>query len=312
MSMELPLSVTRGPGRNGLERLAISSPRATAEVYLHGAHVTAWQPAGAAPVIWMSADSQFQADKPIRGGVPICFPWFAAHATDAAAPMHGFARLREWALSGAEDRDGEVHVTFGLTDDDTSHRSAWPHRFAASYRITIGDRLAMTLDVTNTGETPLTFEAALHSYFAVKDVRQVHVTGLAGTEYLDKVDGFARKRAGRDADRVCRRDRPNLSRYREHVHDPRSGVAPRHRDRQDGLPIDHRLEPLDRPGPGDAGFRRRRMAVDGVRGNRQRPRRGRAPRARLASSDGCGHRGSFRYGVGDTRGGSESRRKATR
>lgn len=194
MSMELPLSVTRGPGRNGLERLAISSTRATAEAYLHGAHVTAWQPAGAAPVIWMSADSQFQADKPIRGGVPICFPWFAAHATDAAAPMHGFARLREWALSGAEDRDGEVHVTFGLTDDDTSHRSAWPHRFAASYRITIGDRLAMTLDVTNTGETPFTFEAALHSYFAVKDVRQVHVTGLAGTEYLDKVDGFARKR----------------------------------------------------------------------------------------------------------------------
>jgi D-hexose-6-phosphate mutarotase len=126
--------------------------------------------------------------------VPICFPWFGAHATDAAAPMHGFGRLREWTLSLAEDHGGEVHVTFGLADDDTSRRSAWPHRFSAVYRITIGDRLAMALDVTNRGDTPLTFEAALHSYFAVSDIRRAHVTGLAGTEYLDKVDGFARKR----------------------------------------------------------------------------------------------------------------------
>jgi len=75
-------------------------------------------------------------------------------------------------------------------------RSAWPHRFTADYRITVGDHLAMALDVTNTGDTPLTFEAALHTYVAVKDIRQVGVTGLAGAEYLDKVEAFGRKREG--------------------------------------------------------------------------------------------------------------------
>ncbi len=193
---ELPPSVRLGPGRNGLDRLAIATVRCTAEVYLHGAHVTAWQPTGADPVIWVSGDSHFHADKPIRGGVPICFPWFAAHATDASAPMHGFARLREWALSGAEDRDGEVQVTFLLTDDETSRRSAWPHKFRAEYRVTFGDRLALALDVTNAGDVPLTFEAALHTYFAVANVREVGVTGLERTEYLDKVEGFARRREG--------------------------------------------------------------------------------------------------------------------
>lgn len=194
--VQLPPTVRLGPGRNNLDCLTIATARATAEVYLHGAHLTAWRPSAADPVIWVSADSQFHQDKPIRGGVPICFPWFAAHATDSSAPMHGFARLRAWTLGGVEDRDGEVHVTFQLSDDETSRRSAWPHRFKAEYRIAVGAHLAMALDVANTGDVPLTFEAALHTYFAVADIRQVGVTGLAGTEYLDKVDGFARKRQG--------------------------------------------------------------------------------------------------------------------
>ena len=196
MTSDLPPSVQQSPGRNGLPRLTVSTARATAEVYLHGGHVTGWQPSGAEPVIWVSRDSQFRPDKPIRGGVPICFPWFGAHATDASAPMHGFGRLREWTLAGAEDQGGEVHLTFLLTDDDTSHRSAWPHRFKAEYRVTVGERLAMAIDVTNTGGAPVTFEAALHTYFSVRNVRDVGVTGLAGTEYLDKVDGFARKCEG--------------------------------------------------------------------------------------------------------------------
>jgi glucose-6-phosphate 1-epimerase len=196
VTLELPPTVRLGAGRNGLSRLAISTARGSAEVYLHGAHVTAWRPAGAEPVIWVSADSQFHPDKPIRGGIPICFPWFAAHAIDASAPMHGFARLRDWTLGNVEDRDGEVHVTFELTDDERSRRSAWPHRFRATYRVAVGDRLGLALDVANTGEGPLTFEAALHTYVAVANVRDVGVAGLAGTEYLDKVEAFARKREG--------------------------------------------------------------------------------------------------------------------
>ena len=213
--------------------------------------MTAWQPAGAAPVLWVSRDSLFDAAKPIRGGVPVCFPWFAAHGTDASAPMHGFARLRTWTLTSAEDRDGEVHLTFELVDDELSRRSAWPHRFRARYRVVVGDRLGLGLDVYNTGEAAFTFEAALHTYFAVKDIRQVSVTGLAGTDYLDKVDGFARKREGEapirfvgetdriylDTEATCTIDDPGLHRRIE--------VA------KTGLALDDRLESLGRPGPGD-------------------------------------------------------------
>lgn len=193
----LPPSVRQTPGRNGLPRLAISSGRASAEIYLHGAHATAWQPAGAAaPVLWVSRDSQFQAGAPIRGGVPICFPWFAAHGSDSGAPMHGFARIRPWTLVSAEDHDGEVQVVLRLADADPWRPSAWPHRFAAEYRVTMGSRLALALNVTNTGGAPLSFEAALHTYYAVRDIREVMVTGLAGTDYLDKVEALARKTQG--------------------------------------------------------------------------------------------------------------------
>ena len=196
MTDSLPAGVRREAGRNGLERLAISSSLGQAEIYLHGAHITAWQPAGATPVIWMSRESLFTRDKAIRGGVPICFPWFGAHAADTGAPMHGFARLRDWSLSAAEERDGEVHLTFALGADEASRRSAWPHEFSAKFHVTTGRRLAMALDVANTGATPARFEAALHSYFAVQDIRNVSVTGLEGTEYLDKVRDFARSREG--------------------------------------------------------------------------------------------------------------------
>jgi D-hexose-6-phosphate mutarotase len=192
----LPASVRRDAGRNGLPRLVVSSPLGAGEIYLHGAHVTAWQPAGAAPVIWMSRESQFAADKPIRGGVPICFPWFGAHATDTSAPMHGFARLRDWSFAGAGDRGGEVHLTFSLRSDGVSRRSAWPHDFAAEFRVVMGRGLAMALDVTNAGPTPVRFEAALHTYFDVAEIQRVAVTGLEGVEYLDKVRDFARTTEG--------------------------------------------------------------------------------------------------------------------
>ena len=194
----LPPGVTLGPGRNELPRVLVNTPQAMGEVYLHGAHLTAWQPAGAAPVIWLSRDSVFEAHKPIRGGVPICFPWFAAHATDSAAPMHGFARLAEWHLADATSAGGAVHLSFVLADEDdeTSGKPAWPHRFRAEFRVSLGETLGMALDVSNPGDAPLSYEAALHTYFVVGDIRHVTVTGLTGTDYLDKVEGLVRKRQG--------------------------------------------------------------------------------------------------------------------
>ena len=169
-----------------------------AQVFFHGAHLARWTPAQAnAPVLWLSAHSHFREDKAIRGGVPICFPWFGPHRSDPAAAAHGFARLIDWTLAEAsESAGGTVTLTFTLdTDEQTS--SLWPHRCRAVYRIAIGATLEMTLGVENTSRQPFTFEQALHSYFAVSDIAQVTIAGLEETDYLDKVEGFARKRQGR-------------------------------------------------------------------------------------------------------------------
>lgn len=196
----LPPSVRVGHGVNNLPRLAVDSRHGAAQIYFQGAHVTAWRPTGAdAPVLWMSRESQFEPGKPIRGGVPICFPWFGPHATDAAAPGHGFARLREWTLVEArEDDRGTVSLTLELTTADAPP-TQWPHAFRMRHRIAIGASLTMALEVSNPGREPFTYEEALHTYFAVQDVREVTVTGLDGVEYLDKVTGFSRHRQGSEA-----------------------------------------------------------------------------------------------------------------
>jgi glucose-6-phosphate 1-epimerase len=194
--LELPPTVSLESGEGGLPRLTVVNPLARAEVYLHGAHVTAWQPGGHDPVLWMSRESQWNAAKPIRGGVPICFPWFGPHASDASAPSHGFARLRDWALVEAHDGErGETHLTFELTPQ-AAPPSAWPHAFTATYRVSVGQSLILSLEVHNPGAQPFTFEEALHTYFAVRDVRTVEIRGLENAGYLDKVGGTATRNQG--------------------------------------------------------------------------------------------------------------------
>lgn len=194
----LPASVRLEPGEGSLPRLRVENAHARGEVYLHGAHVTAWEPKGQSPVLWTSRESAWAADKPIRGGVPICFPWFAAHATEKSAPGHGYARLADWTLTDADDEaDGSTSLGFRLTQPATPW-PLWPHGFEAAYRVTIGRTLGLAFEVHNTGPAPITYEEALHSYFAVQVVREISITGLEDTEYLDKVDRMARKRQGRD------------------------------------------------------------------------------------------------------------------
>jgi glucose-6-phosphate 1-epimerase len=180
-----------------LPLVRVSNAGGSADIYLHGAHVAAWHPAGQAPVLWVSRDSLFRADRPIRGGVPICFPWFASHATDSTVPAHGFARVSEWRLDEASDESGErTRLQFRLEGQDRS--PVWPHAFLALYRVTVGRTLHLELEITNRGSTPVTFEEALHTYYAVHNVREVAITGLEHTEYLDKVAAMAKKRQGSD------------------------------------------------------------------------------------------------------------------
>jgi glucose-6-phosphate 1-epimerase len=181
------------PGNGGLPKVRVTSALATAEIYLHGAHVTGWQPAGADEVIFVSERSHWQDGLTIRGGIPICSPWFGPKVDDPKAPMHGFVRLREWRLDSVNaDDDGTVAVTLSTESDEASRRW-WPHEFRMVHRIVIGETLHLELTVENTGSSAFEFAEALHTYFRVGDARTARVQGLAGVTYQDKVDGNREK-----------------------------------------------------------------------------------------------------------------------
>jgi D-hexose-6-phosphate mutarotase len=180
----------------GLIRICVTSRLAEAHVFVQGAHVTHYRPAGKAPLIFTSEQSKFAPGKAIRGGVPVIFPWFGANAENKDLPMHGFARTMEWEIEGIERwQDETVELVFRLVADDQT-RALWPFDFVLRHRIFVGRHLEMALEVENWSGGPFSFEEALHTYLAVRDVRQVRIHGLAGTEYIDKVDHFARKTEG--------------------------------------------------------------------------------------------------------------------
>lgn len=195
----LPASVRLVERAGALPRLDVVTRASAAQVYYQGAHVARWQPAPAdAPVLFLSAHTDLREGKAIRGGVPICFPWFATHGTDRGAPSHGFVRTAAWALTdGSEADDGTVALRFVL-DVDEHASPLWPHRARLAHRISIGTTLEMALDVENRGAESMTFEEALHTYFSVGDIERVAIAGLEDTEYLDKVEGWARRRQGRE------------------------------------------------------------------------------------------------------------------
>ena len=182
---DLPDVVKLVSGPGGLPVVQIRSDLAEADIFLHGAQLTHWKPKGAGPVIFLSEKSLFEEGKAIRGGVPICFPWFGPKPGDGA---HGFVRNQTWALEEvALLDDGEVRVTLSVGSSSESE-TRWPHLFRAQMIYTVGQTLEMTLDVENSGTDAFTYSEALHTYFVVGDVHQTQVTGLEETDYRDFPD----------------------------------------------------------------------------------------------------------------------------
>jgi glucose-6-phosphate 1-epimerase len=176
----------------GLIHADITTPHATATVYLQGAHLAAWQPRGQQPVIFVSRRNEFAPGKPIRGGVPIAFPWFANRHDGKAGPSHGFARIQEWTLAFAALAGDDLHLTFTLGPSEISRNLGYD-KFRLAYQLTIGRTLTMQLAVANDAAEPLLFEEALHTYYAVSDIHEINVTGLEGVTYLDKNDNLQAK-----------------------------------------------------------------------------------------------------------------------
>jgi glucose-6-phosphate 1-epimerase len=196
--LEIPGRITLASGNGGLPKINLTTDRSTAEIYLQGAHITAFQKNGEPPLLFLSRLSQFAAGKAIRGGAPICFPWFGPREGDV---MHGFARTTEWEWIESAARAGGG-VTIRLRLPATPAKAASPE-FRTEFVVTVADTLTMELIATNPSpDRSFDFENCLHTYFAVGDIAQVSLAGLKGAHYLDKTDQGARKLESADAIRI--------------------------------------------------------------------------------------------------------------
>jgi glucose-6-phosphate 1-epimerase len=162
--------------------LEIDHPSCKARVALHGAHVMEWQPAGHAAVLYCSPEAVLREGKAIRGGIPICWPWFNAHPTDSSKPAHGIARNRFWQLTDSQDGGESVQLRFELKSDEKT-RAIWDQEFHAIVEIRLGAELHVSLTSHNTGNSVFQETGALHTYLAVDDVAEVAVTGLEGAAF---------------------------------------------------------------------------------------------------------------------------------
>jgi glucose-6-phosphate 1-epimerase len=179
-------------GHGGLARIEIDTPLAHGEIYLHGAHVTSWRPAGSEEVLFLSTKSRWEEGQAIRGGIPICFPWFRGKADDPHAPAHGFVRTRSWQLYSIIENEAGVAVTMFIESDEQTRRW-WPGEFRLVHRVTVGSELKLELICINTGKTQFHFEEALHTYNRVADIKDVCLQGLDGIRFLDNTDANKEK-----------------------------------------------------------------------------------------------------------------------
>jgi len=169
----------------------VSNEFCTASIALQGAHLMTWQPKGEQPVIWMSPVATLARGKSIRGGVPICWPWFGPHASEPSFPGHGFARTVAWDVVGTESLDGgSTRISFRIAE---CRRDQWPCEASAEMHMVIGRELELELVTINENDEVLTVGDALHTYFNVGDANSISIVGLDGCDYIDKVDDSTRK-----------------------------------------------------------------------------------------------------------------------
>jgi len=178
---------------SGMHFCEISNEYATAVVALHGAHVVHFQPHREEPVLWVSEYTHVKPGKAIRGGIPVCWPWFGPHPSDASKPAHGFGRILDWqVIETGIGSDGETFITFQLTDDETT-RKYWNLKFDLKLKVTVSQSLRVELITHNPASAPFIYSGALHSYFNVEHAGNIAIYGLDGHFYLDKLDNNKRK-----------------------------------------------------------------------------------------------------------------------
>ena len=179
---------------HGFTYIEINNARAHATISTYSAQVLSYRPKNQQhDLLFVSDKAYYEDGKAIKGGIPVCWPWFGADPDDLGRPAHGFVRNRLWDVTASERlADGSTRVVLGLVDNDET-RKIWPHQFRLLIEITVGDSLRVALITHNTGDDKVTISQALHTYFYVGDIARVRVLGLDGLKYLDKVANFAEK-----------------------------------------------------------------------------------------------------------------------
>lgn len=167
--------------KNGIKIIRVAHPKATADISLHGGHVLSFKPTGQEDVIWLSEETELESTKAIRGGIPVCWPWFGR----LAAPAHGFARTSLWHLVEHRESDDGVIICLGLEESEET-MAIWPYTFQVRLYIEVADDLTVTLEINNTDNKAWQFSGALHTYFNVADIRDTVTTGM-GSEYTDSL-----------------------------------------------------------------------------------------------------------------------------
>ena len=166
--------------------IRVANAHGEAAIALHGAHVIDFRPVASQPLLYLSPDARFREGTPIRGGVPICWPWFGDHPIDPRKESHGFARNHFWELEGvAEPEENVTEIALRLPRKNMPHH-LWAHVSELSLTISVSSALDLALTTTNKGDAPCVVGGALHSYFAVSDIRRISVEGLEGRRYHDK------------------------------------------------------------------------------------------------------------------------------
>ena len=183
-------------GEGNIPVVTIKNNKATALISLQGAHILSWKPVGNDEVIWLSSNATFAIGKSVRGGIPVCWPWFGAHESDSSFPAHGFARTVLWDVIDTKiNSSGETEITFRLTTIELEQnlQNMWPQATIVEYKISVGEKLTMELKTFNKSDKSIEIGQALHTYFEIDDVSNTVVHGLEGKNYLDKTEQFISK-----------------------------------------------------------------------------------------------------------------------
>lgn len=181
------MTITRITGKGDLPMLQVSNAHADALISVHAGQVLSYTPKGKSDLLFVSENAYFAAGKAIKGGVPICWPWFGNNP--AGGPAHGFVRSLLWEVRETNDlADGTSRIVLGMSDSPAT-RAFWDYAFDLALEITVGATLHVALVTRNTDSRPMQITQGLHTYFAVADIAQTQVAGLDGTHYLDKARG---------------------------------------------------------------------------------------------------------------------------